>query len=190
MRGRLTIWLGCACATVLAGCTHHLHSPAIEILWADFNIYGRPALFFDHKSHYPSKPQHVKYFLWRHQPDSYGDFASLPPTAAQPEMIFEDPSLQPSFVPQPGYESTQSEQTPPPRLPSAPEPNPIPGPYEDDSPREEAPPPPPKVDQPLRYTVPNGPTAGTRSHRANAAQSAGWQSESGVPVKSLLFAHP
>lgn len=201
MRGT-AILLACVCVLASAGCTHHPHSPVLEVLWVDFNIYERPAVFFDHKSHYPSKPQHVKYFRWAHQPDSGANMTGMP-LAAQQGYVGQDPGAIPTFVPQvtTPYEPTEQAPAPSPEMMpnpadrSTPPPPPAIEPPAIEPPREEAPAPPSTPpapqDKPLRYSVPNGPTAGRGVSRQQVpTQSAGWNSSSSVPMKSLLFAHP
>ncbi len=51
---------------LLPGCQHPRRAARMTITWADFNIYGRPALFVDRKYQRSPYPQHTLHYRWLH----------------------------------------------------------------------------------------------------------------------------
>lgn len=105
---------------LLPGCQHPRRAARMTITWADFNIYGRPALFVDRKYQHSPYPQHTLHYRWLHNaPDEhahahgyYSDGASLlsanslpgSPTSADLRPLPDGPQAPQSIPPTESWE--------------------------------------------------------------------------------------
>ena len=188
------------------GCRHAVRTGKISTVWADFNLYERPALFHDVKSHYPSPVQDTMYFNWLHGPNSSAPYRRMgtqypglaaaaaaeqgaeqgppryeqmpPPGAAAPPVQIEVPGeLLPPLAAPP-------RPVPPRPLPPPPAETGLPGEGMQPWPRDQRP--------ELQTPVPEGPTAQhPGSWQKSSIQPAGWQTaRPALPGSNTVFARP